>query len=31
MVAAESEANLKAKTMDTIEKSKDMGLIINDM
>lgn len=28
MITAESEANLKATTLDLIEKSKDMGLLI---
>jgi hypothetical protein len=30
MVATESKANLKATTLDLIEKSKDMGLLINE-
>lgn len=30
MIAAASEAYLKAKTLDLIEKSQDMDLIINE-
>jgi hypothetical protein len=30
MIVAESEANLKTTTTDLIEKSKDMGLVINE-
>jgi len=30
MIVAESEANLKTTTLDQIEKSKDMELVINE-
>lgn len=30
MIAIESEANLKATTLDLTEKNKDIGLIVNE-